>query len=149
MSENSIRKRITGKTDEETAFSVEFGNQTSEEVTRAFMDAERIARATDIIKLLRRLCNNTDEGAFIPKGSLSNQMKTVCLSAAASYPVTLTKNSIEKKLKIPFNSYKVYVTAKKHDSSRYLSLDKNNGVSISLDGVIWAASVFEDKLAKL
>ena len=57
--------------------------------------------------------------------------------AAASYPRKLISEFIEKTLDIPFNSYKVYATAKEHDSSKYLSLDDKKGISISIDGILW------------
>ena len=77
-------------------------------------------------------------GLFVPRdGEYKNQMEKICIAAAASYPRKLISEFIEKTLDIPFNSYKVYATAKEHDSSKYLSLDDKKGISISIDGILW------------
>lgn len=149
MCEDYIRKRIIGKTKGDTKFSIEFGGQAPADAVQAFMEVERVARLTDIFKLLRKLCKETEKGLFIPTEQPSNQIETICLSAAASYPFTLPEKFIEKELGIPFNSYKVYATAREHDSSDCLSLDDSKGVNITLDGVVWTASLFRDELSSL
>lgn len=146
MNEDRIKKRISARTKGTTTFSVEFHEEEPDTVAQAFLELESIAQSLELINQLRKLCERTEEGLFVPLKEPANQMQKICLSAASSFPHTLTRAFIEERLEIPYNSYKVYASAKKYDSRLYLSINEDKGLTMSLEGIPWVASLLETEL---
>ena len=133
-----VTKRITGKTEDGLEFSIIFMDDDYEEAISAYFEVESATRIIESINFFRRMSKEIAVGLFTPlSGKFKNQMEKLCIAAAASYPEVLSSDFIEKALNIPYNSYRVYATAKEHDSSRYLTLDDKKGISISLEGIRW------------
>jgi hypothetical protein len=135
--ESKLRKRISGKTELGNEFSVSFEDESQDDVILAYFEAESTISAIEIIEEFRKLAMEFELGLFVPSEGFSNQMEKLCIAACASYPNTLPSDFIETRLEIPYNSYKVYATAKDHESSRYLTLDDNKGVEVSFEGILW------------
>jgi hypothetical protein len=135
------KKRIVTRSESGREFSVEFEGNNSVSIVTAYFEVEEVTRIIEQILNFRQMSTDNGFGFFIPNDSSLNQMKKLCISAAASFPKVLLSEFIETKLGIPFNSYKVYATAKDHESSTYLELDDEKGISFSLDGIMWLKSI--------
>jgi len=135
--EKSIKKKIVGKTERGTEFSIHFCNENNTDVVGSYFEVEAMTVIIDQIIEFRSESDQVEFGLYAPHKKVKTQMEKLCIAAAASYPKVLHSAFIEEILEIPFNSYKVYATAKEHDSSEYLTLDDKKGISISLDGIVW------------
>jgi hypothetical protein len=142
--DKGVKKRIYGKTFGGTEFSIEYWTDDYEIAVNAFFEVEETSKIIEQINLFRIKTDEVRTGFYMPrKGEFKNQMEMLCIAAAASYPRVLSSEFIEKTLGIPYNSYKVYATAKEHGSSEYLSLDDKRGISISIDGIMWLKNHLE------
>lgn len=135
------KKRIATRSESGREFSVEFEGNNLVSIVTAYFEVEEVTGIIDQILNFRQISTDNGFGFFIPNDSSLNQMKKLCISAAASFPKVLPAKFIEVELGIPFNSYRVYATAKEHESSIYLKLDDKKGLSISVDGVMWLKSI--------
>ena len=138
-----VRNRIYGKTDSGIEFSIEFRDRSTDWTVESYFELEATVLLINHIKKLRGMCHEATHGLYIPKDEPSNQMRKLCLATAASYPKTLPLDFIENQLGIPYNSYKVYVSARDYESRNYLSIDENKGISISIEGVLWTRSFLD------
>ncbi|MFW9889909.1 MAG: hypothetical protein ACFFER_17135 [Candidatus Thorarchaeota archaeon] len=134
-------KRITTRIESGREFSIEFEGNDLLSILNAYFEAAAVCTIIEHIAQFRTISTDNGNGFFVPNDPSLNQMRKLCISAAASFPKVLPSEFIETILGIPFNSYKVYATAKEHESSKYLELDENKGISFSLDGVSWLNSI--------
>lgn len=137
--------RIKGITENGFSYEIEFQSLDNEEmIVQSFLSMESLLERISLVKRLRQKCKFHDIGLYVPTEKKLTQDIHLCLSASASYPNELSRQFIEDALEIPYNSYKVYASAKEYDSSQYLTLTPNKGIKISLDGVVWTASALPE-----
>lgn len=133
-----ITKRESGK-----EFSIEYEIDEPSLVIDSYFQLEKTVEIIDYIEYFRQMATDNGMGFFIPKDSSLNQMKRLSLSAAATFPKALPSIFIEKDLEIPFNSYKVYATAKEHESSYFLELDIDKKITFLPNGFLWLKSILD------
>ncbi|MHA1863235.1 MAG: hypothetical protein ACTSWA_05650 [Candidatus Thorarchaeota archaeon] len=136
-----IRRKIVMKTESGKEFSIEIDRSNQSSMVDAYFELESTVVIIEHIEYFRQISTENGNGYFIPDDSSLNQMKKLCLSAAASFPKTLSSKFIEETLEIPFNSYKVYATAREHESKHFLELDEDKGISFSSSGFSWLKSI--------
>jgi hypothetical protein len=136
----TIRK-IIGKRESGTEFSIEFKDTSRDAALSDYFELESIVEIIETIKELRQLCIEVEVGLYKPKENLSNQMRTLCLAAAASYPNVLSTEFVEDHLEILINSCKVYANAKMNESRIYLDLNEDKGIRISIEGILWVKRI--------
>ncbi len=136
--QKSRDRKLRTKINDETTFEVDVSDlQSALTAVKEIDEMKRLYELNQIVNKLRVICETEDGVIYFP--SYNEEMakaKQLTLAAAASFPVGIPLEFLDKMIRIPRRNIIAYCNSKNNPTSRYLRIEENQ-VFINPDGVSW------------
>jgi len=136
--EKSRDRKIRAKINDETTFEVDVSDLSAAlAAIKEIDEIKKLYELNQIINKLRNICETEDGIIFFPsKNGELTKTRQLTLTIAASFPVGISLEFIDKMLGISRNNTLAYCHSKNNPTSRYLKI-KESKVFIDPDGLYW------------